>query len=123
MKALDRSSGHDLAIDGDEHMMTLGDDPTILPTVIDATSRASDGAASSASDVRHIPINTDLKLLDKKLETGDRIIFVFNPPHNECYGVYTNQGLRRSDRLNDMCRVRWDDGGDELVQLSDARRT
>ena len=74
LKALDRSSEHYLSDDGDELMVTPGDEPTILPTVIDATSRASDGAASSASDVPYIPINTDVKLLDKKLETGDRII-------------------------------------------------
>jgi hypothetical protein len=121
-KVLKELDAHDFPDDGDEPMATPGDEPTILPTVTDATSCANDGAASSASDTSHTPINMDLKLLDKKLEPGDRIIFVFNPPHNDCYGVYINPGLRRSDRLNDLCRVHWDDGGDELAQLSDARR-
>jgi hypothetical protein len=114
LEMLDRPSGEDLSDDDDELLMT--------PAVVDATSRASDGAASSASDVSHASIDLDLELLNKQLVPGDRIIFVFHPPHNECFGVYVSKGLRKSDRANDLCRVRWDDAGNELAQLSDARR-
>jgi hypothetical protein len=64
LKALD--SGHELSDDDDEPMESRGDEPTIPPAVIDATSHASVGADSSASEASHTPINLDMKLLNTK---------------------------------------------------------
>ena len=94
----------------------------------DASQTSSDDEVSIASvtlpeDVeagaRHI---VDPAPLRRSLVVGDRIVFKFNPPHGEGFGTYVGQGNKKSDRDKTLCRVAWDDGGDELVQLNEVRK-
>ena len=89
-------------------------------STLETSLGATDDATSSANVKAKEPFES--RFLDRTLKPGDRIVFVFHPPWGKCYGEYKNKAYKRSDRERDLCRINWDDGGKEMVQLSEARR-
>jgi len=95
--------------------------PQISTSPISAPTEITTGASTSSANAKANE-TFESRFLDKSLLPGDRIVFVFHPPYGRCYGEYLNKAYKRSDRERDLCRIRWDDGGKEMVQLSEARR-
>ena len=67
-----------------------------------------------------VGVGAQLPQPDRELARGARVCFHFD--QGKFCGTYVGPSKRKQDKHQGLHRVRWDDGGGHLVQLSDERR-
>ena len=94
---------------------TLESSPTVPDAVHDVLDDERDGAAGGSS-----PRPQPEKQSERALVKDARVCFFFD--QGKSCGTYIGPSKRRQDKGQDLHRVRWDDGGNDLVNLSYDRR-
>ena len=90
--------------------------PDVVHDVLDDEGDDSHDGAAGGSSLRPQPE----KQSERALVKDARVCFYFD--QGKSCGTYIGPSKRRQDKGQDLHRVRWDDGGRDLVNLSYDRR-